>query len=263
MMQTRGSGLKVQGTRPFFLAPCALRLAPRGGFTLFELLVVIVIFGGIMAALMVAFLISESSYHTADSYVQVQQEARRAFDTMVKELREAGWGTVAANPGTGGNCTFAALISAVTVSNTCVAAGGNAGNQIDFQIALGYDLDVAVPGPPPCPDAAVCWGAQDPTASPSNQANWSVRYWIDAVTMPTKPQLVRDVFNDAGVFQPNLRRIMANGVDAVPTTFTYNSANKTVKITLRITEQARVTGGQRTLAIGGSPDLETLVRLRN
>ncbi|GEM_PF-1564557 len=247
------------------------------GFTLIELLVVIVIFGGIMAALMVAFLISESSYHTADSYVQVQQEARRAFDAMVKELREAGWD--ATNKPTVPGCAgCGATGDRVWITNAGTYVLNNtAGNRIDFQVALGYDLSTTVTG---CPIAAVCWGAQNPlNPAQPNQANWSVRYWIDTSIPPTFPRLVRDVFDQNGVVQDgaggtaSLRRILANGVDATGiTTFTYPylpgtiTPAKTVKITLGIQEQAQVTGGKRTLSIGVAPmtpNLETLVKLRN
>jgi prepilin-type N-terminal cleavage/methylation domain-containing protein len=59
------------------------------GFTLVELLVVVVIFGGIMGALLISFLTGQSTYFSADAYIQAQQEARRSLDTMIRELRES------------------------------------------------------------------------------------------------------------------------------------------------------------------------------
>ena len=73
--------------------------------------------GGILAlvigALLVTFLSGQSSYLSMDASIQVQEETRRAFDTMVRELREAGQ-----------------VLSCVSPS--C--------QTLDFKLALGYNL---------------------------------------------------------------------------------------------------------------------------
>lgn len=84
------------------------------GFTLVELLVVAVLTVIVAGGLLTAFLTGQTSYFSADAYVQVQQEARRAFDAMVRELREAG-------PTAG----------AGTLMNV-------SGNQLNFQVAMDY-----------------------------------------------------------------------------------------------------------------------------
>ena len=113
------------------------------GFSLFEIMVVTVIFLILLAGLITMLLTGQTSHLTMDASIQVQQEARRAFDHMVREMRSSG-GTIAA-----------------------------AGGQLDFQTALGYNL--ALGG---CPANQVCWGAKD--ANGTDQPGWSLRYRVDA-----------------------------------------------------------------------------------
>ncbi|MBI2885279.1 MAG: hypothetical protein HYY15_03795 [Candidatus Omnitrophica bacterium] len=103
-----------------------------------ELFIAVAIFSGIIGAVFVSFLIGQRSFRSSEAFIQVQQEARRALDNMVKELREAG-GTITGPP-----------------------------TELRFQVALGYNL------PPPCPVNDVCWGATD--SSGTDQPNWSIRY---------------------------------------------------------------------------------------
>ncbi|MDP3722825.1 MAG: hypothetical protein Q8R91_04935 [Candidatus Omnitrophota bacterium] len=120
--------------------PLALSPQPRAwGFTLVELMVVSVIFVIIGMGLLTTFVTGWTSFFSADAYIQVQQEARRAFDAMVRELREAGQITAA-------------------------------GSQLDFQVALGYNQ------PPPCPAGAICWGARDENGV--SRASWKLRYRV-------------------------------------------------------------------------------------
>ena len=118
------------------------------GFTLIEMLLVLAITTAVGAALFASFLIGKQSYLSADSYVQVQQEARRAIDVMDRELRSAQGTAV------------------VTVNNPA---------SIQFPIALGYDLAA------PCPTDSICWGARD--QGNVNQMNWTVRYRVNGTQL--------------------------------------------------------------------------------
>ena len=111
------------------------------GFTVTELIVVTGLFLLLLAGLMSMFLSGQTSYVTTDAYLQVQQEARRAFDNMVREIHGAG--------------------------GTITAAAG----QLDFQTALGYNLALAG-----CVANQVCWGAKD--SSGVDQPGWSLRYRV-------------------------------------------------------------------------------------
>ena len=127
---------------------CAFaRLRVRAGFTLLEVMVVLVLFSLVVGGLMTTLLTGQASYAVSEAYIQVQQEVRRAFDDMTRELREAG-GTI-----------------------TATAA------QLEFQVSLGYDrTDVAG-----CPADAVCWGAQG--SDGLEQSDWSVRYRLDGTQL--------------------------------------------------------------------------------
>ena len=112
------------------------------GMSLFEMLVVIIMFGVIAGAIVLAASSSQTSYLSGETTVYVQQQARQALGEMGQELRQAG-GTI----------------------TTAV-------NQIEFQMNLGYNQAA------PCPPSAVCWGARDQLAS--SQAGWRVRYRLAA-----------------------------------------------------------------------------------
>ena len=201
----------------------------RVGFTLVEILLVLALFSGLLAALMASLLVSRTSYVSADAFVQVQQEARRAFDAMVKELREAG--------NVNNNQTTLLPVQ-----------------QLDFQVARGYNL------PPPCPAGAVCWGTDDP-AFPTGWAH----YVLDAATLPA-PRLMRCV--TAGRPDPMPAnfvgcRVLANHVSAAlaNSSFTYDHGNRIVTVRLQATlTSQQLPGG----SVSTTPaPLMTQVRLRN
>ena len=116
------------------------------GFTLVEMIVVSVLFLFVIAGLMMTFLTGQTSYVASDAYIQVQQEARRAFDSIVQEARGAGG---AITPATG---------------------------QLDFQTALGYNLGLAG-----CTANQVCWGAKD--QNNTDQPGWRLRYRVSGTQL--------------------------------------------------------------------------------
>lgn len=62
----------------------------RRAFTFIELLIAVAVFVVIGAVLMISLVISKRSFMSADASIQVQEQVRKAYDTMVRELREAG-----------------------------------------------------------------------------------------------------------------------------------------------------------------------------
>ena len=187
------------------------------GFTLLELFITVGIFVGIIGAVLVSFLAGQRSYRSSEAFIQVQQEARRALDSMVKELREAG-GTV-------------------TV--------GAPASQLQFQLALGYNL------PSPCPVNTICWGAVDQAGT--NQPGWFVRYRLSGT------QLLRERLDAAGTVQPGVR-VLGNDVSQL--TFTYIGGNtQLVTMDLQVQQvSSQLPGGS--MSTGTTP-LRTQVRLRN
>ena len=113
-------------------------MSKRRGMTLFETLVVSIVFGIIAAVVCLAASSSQTSYLSTETAVYVQQQARQALSEMERELRQAG----------------GAIATAI--------------NQIDFQVNLGYNQAA------PCPSNAVCWGAPDQLGA--SQSGWRVRY---------------------------------------------------------------------------------------
>jgi len=199
------------------------------GYTLVELMIVAVVFLIIGGGLLTTLLTGRTSYLSADAYLTVQQESRRAFDTMVRELREAG------------NVTPAAT---------------NA-NQLNFQIARGYNTEVSCQNP-----AAICWGSD-------NATNEWVHYKIvNNLETPRNPwQLIRYRDGASGGAPPAQCnapgcRVLSNNVRAPgvnPNAFQYDSANKVLTITLQnaYANPALPTGQQATAV------LTSRVKLRN
>jgi len=199
----------------------------RQGFALVEVLVVMGIFSGILGAVLASLLVSRTAFVSADAYVQVQQEARRAFDSMVNELRGAGQ------------------------VNNGVGIPEPGVQRLDFQIARGYDAATC---------GGVCWGSDAPTLP-----NGWVHYVLDT-TDPQNARFMRCVTatrldpmpaNFAGC------RVLANNVSPAlaNSSFAYDHGNRTVMVRLQtsVTSQ-QLPGG----ALGTAPaPLITQVRLRN
>ena len=117
----------------------------NAGLTLLELLIVLAITTIVAGAVYTSSLMGGKLYFSSETYVHVQQQARQALDTMVRELRQAD-----------GTITVAA-------------------NQCTFQLALGYNLAA------PCPANAVCIGAQDQNGAA--QSGWSLRYRLNGTQL--------------------------------------------------------------------------------
>jgi type II secretory pathway pseudopilin PulG len=197
------------------------------GLTLTELLVVITLLTTVVGALLVSLLVSQASHFSAEAYVQVQQEVRRAFDHMVKELREAGRvnnGVAIASPGV---------------------------QRLDFQVIQGYDA-VACGG--------ICWGTDD-AAFPTG---W-IHYVVDA-TDPQHVRLMRCATASRLDAMPAGFagcRVLANSVNAdlAQSAFTYDAANGIVTLKIQtVVVSQQLPGG----SLSSTPaPVTTRVRLRN
>jgi prepilin-type N-terminal cleavage/methylation domain-containing protein len=116
----------------------------QAGFSLVELLIGSAIFLVILGVLSACLSTSSGSYGSANAFITTQDAARRALDTMTRELRSAG----------------------------SVAVAG--GNQLTFQIALNYDQAA-------CPPTGICWGAQD--AAGVNRTGWQYQYRLNGTDL--------------------------------------------------------------------------------
>ena len=218
---------------PIMMAGAGTPHSPSDGFTLTEIIIVAALFLILGAGLLTTFLTGQASYLSADAYIQVQQEARKAFDNMLRELREAG-----AEPG-----------NAVQVK-----LPGNPGRQLDFQIALGYA------------GGAITWGNE-------NGATQWVHYLITnnqvVTTGQDAAQLVRCATpgqNDPLTAPYAGCRVLANYVDGSTSSFAYDAGNKVVTPTIEVRyRNPRLPGGTSAAAGGFQTTglLTSRVKLRN
>jgi type II secretory pathway pseudopilin PulG len=200
------------------------------GFTLVEVLIVTVLLFVLGGGLLSTFLTGQTSFLSGELYVQVQQEARRAFDVMVRELREA------------------------KVSTASVVAGSN---QLNFQVAQGYNVvGCNTPGP------SVCWG------DGTTLGNWAHYVLIGTPANPPQrntAQLVRCANNnETGAITGAINctvgtyRVLANYAGNTDV-FTYDTANKIVTINLQIQyNDPKIPNGRQS-----TPRLSSQVKLRN
>ena len=205
------------------------------GFTLVEILVVMAMVGVVMGALLTSFLIGRKSYLSADAYIQVQQEARRAFDVIVKELREARV------DGPDGDAFTNQPFTDVT--------------RVNLQVAEGYDVPASGCG------TAICWG--DGTAT--NDGRWI--HYLPLVASPTNTQLIRcvsagadDVIGSLGDCNAGTVRVLANNVQTFLASYV-DAPDKTVTIQLAIQQVSQQLAGG-SMSTTPAP-LRTRVRLRN
>ena len=197
------------------------------GFSLVEVVIVTLISVVVLGALYAGALVSRKSYAFTDSSVRVQEGIRRAFSTMLAELRES-----------------------VNVNNNVSIA--NPGVQrLDFQLSRGYDAAAC---------SGVCQGSDDP-AWPTG---W-VHYLVDTTT-PQRVRLMRCVTaNRLDTMPANFNgcRVLANDVSSALTdsAFRYDSATRviTVQLPTSVTSQDLPNGRM----VASPAPLVMRVRLRN
>ncbi|OGX16957.1 MAG: hypothetical protein A2105_00210 [Omnitrophica WOR_2 bacterium GWF2_63_9] len=214
---------KRQGARPMSHVPC---LMSRRGLTITELLIAVAIFVAIGGALAVSLLMDQRAFVTSEASTHVQQQARRALDAMVKELREAG------------NVDSPTTAPNQDVTNT---------TRLNFQIARSYD-DALCGG--------ICWGNDTMTGG------W-IHYLLDA-TNATNVRLVRcqtagsdTVIADFG--SATCPATLSNDVQTFQADYTNSTKTVTVRLENRLASAYLATGSVRTTPA----PLRTQVKLRN
>ena len=168
-----------------------LPLRGRYGFTLSELVIATALLAILSGVLASGLLLGRRTYVTSETYVQVQEETRRAFDAMGRELR-----------GGGGTITPAA-------------------NQLTFQLALGFNL-APLAG---CPANAICWGAKNQAGA--NQPGWTLRYRLDTAAQ----QLLREVVdNQLPTPAVQSTRVLANSIQTVSFSYAAATQTITIQL---------------------------------
>ncbi len=216
------------------------KYASASGFTLVEIMMVAILGVLLGAGLITTYLTGQTSYLSADAYIQVQQEARRAFDNMVRELRESG------------NISCGMGQTTTTCTDT----------QLNFQITRGYNQAA------PCPANLICYGSE-------NAALEWVHYGIIVnATNSNNTQLVRYITaaGNGGQAAPASClaaancRVLANNIDTTTTTFVWDSANRVVTLNVQIRYTSPKLPGGTAVSGGGwqtTGPLTTRVKLRN
>lgn len=103
------------------------------GFTLVELMIVMLIFSIILGAVFAVMNIGKTSWHLGDAQVEMQQEARKGMDWMTKELRQSGSSAIIGVPADG---NFYSTITFRVPDEDGIDANGNIdwGNQISYSL---------------------------------------------------------------------------------------------------------------------------------
>jgi type II secretory pathway pseudopilin PulG len=111
------------------------------GFTLFEIVIVIILFLIISLALFGILSAGRESWYTASAQIELQQEARRAMDAVVKQLRETGSTHVSITGGDNNIITFQIPVDVngdgdILDSNGNIewGAGGQQGQAIQYYL---------------------------------------------------------------------------------------------------------------------------------
>ena len=196
----------------------------HSGFSTMELLIATALLVVILVVLFGCFRTSIGSYSSVSASVAVQDAARRALDTMTRDLRSGG---------------------PVTVS---------AGNmQLNFQIALSFD-------PVACPAPGTCWGARDQTGV--DRLGWQLQYRLNALPDGTT-QLIRETRNGIAPAGATVStRVLANNVvnTAAQPIFTPVGTDVVI-IQLRVQQSSQQLPGG--VASTGTTPVQARVKLRN
>lgn len=111
---------------------CCMMKRSWTGFSLIELLIIVGVLGVVTGALVLLLTSGQRSMLSADAYVHVQQEARRALEAMSRDLRKAN-----------------NIDTELTSPGSDTPSGG--ATRLNFQISRGYNVSGCTPN-------ATCWG---------------------------------------------------------------------------------------------------------
>ena len=203
--------------------PLLRRKAKSAGFTFVEIMVVVTVFSGVMAALFVSLLTTRNSQAFSSASVYVQQEARRAFDAIVREFHESG--RIRRAGDLVGNADFTGQ------------------TQVDFQIARSYDAAAC---------GGTCWG--DDTTND----RW-LHYLLNVVSAENT-QLIRcSTANQADAVTVSGCRVLANNVQTFTVDYSHVNRRLTVRLDVRKIS-SQLAGGS---VAAGPSTLISEIELRN
>ena len=164
-------------------------------FSLIELLMVVGALGFVTGALALLFTSSHRSMLSADAYLVVQQEARRALDAMGKELRKAN-----------------NIDTELTGPGINTPLGG--ATHLNFQISRGYNVGGCTPN-------ATCWGNETSNGG-----------WVHYLRNGTQLVRCESMASDTAITDFSGCRVLAN--DAETFLVDYVSSTRLVTFRLQV-----------------------------
>ena len=200
------------------------RLDPDRGFTLTELLVAAFLSAAIGVGLLASFIVGRTSFLSANVGMRIQEQARQAFDNVVRELREAG------------------KVSTTSLPNGAI--------QLNFQIARGYNQSGCL--------NAICWGSEqalDEWVHYSIVGNAGNDRQLIRCRNPNELGAVTALGTGCRVLANHVRHPNGAGTDA----FIWDQSNMVLTVHLEVEYQdSTLPTGSRTTGV-----LTSRVRLRN
>ena len=178
----------------------------RKGFTLLEILVVVVIFFIIIGAIFGVMVSGRKTFDVGSVQIEVAQEARRGLDYMSRELRQSriistGTGTV----------TFQIPVNADGSGNITWGDGQTSGNQIGYSVGN------------------------------FNKPNQLIRELLDGVGAPLSPRVRTVSANDIGSLQFDLSgNIVAISLRAEKYVFKGFTSTGDEQVTIDLNTQVRL-----------------------
>ena len=165
------------------------------GFSLIELLIVVGVLGVVTGALVLLLTSGQRSMLSADAYVHVQQEARRALEAMSRELRKAN-----------------NIDTELTSPGSDTPSGG--ATRLNFQISRGYNVSGCTPN-------ATCWGNDTTNGG-----------WVHALRNGTQLVRCQSTASETTITDFSPCRVLANYAETF--LVDYASSTRTVILRLQV-----------------------------
>ena len=161
-----------------------MTMKDQKGFTLIEVMVVVLITALMLAGGSLALTTGRSSWFTADAGIQVQENLRRALDQMTAELRQTRLANITVTVGAGFNTSDTINFSIPIICHT--------GDPLLKNTNDSTNGDVAHWG------ATLTWGCRTTACMDADNNCGTVDYASIQYELVTGNKLVRKVFNGSG-----------------------------------------------------------------
>ena len=170
----------------------------KKGFTLVELMVVLLILSGMISGVYVMLGVGRNTWANADAQIQVQNSLRQTVERVARELRETGSNSVGTMQVTINNGTGLNGSDVITFSIPVICQAG--------QSVINATGDVSYWGAP------LRWGCTDSTCMDEDDNCLTVDYESVQYFLGADNQLLRRVLNGAGGVVDNSTTVFAQNI---------------------------------------------------